>query len=117
MEETSPARPEFPASLATPGRGPAIASTMASPVPARPSVAAVSHSAAIALLDRTSERDFDALAEIAAQLCATPIATIAFAGADGWWLKSSVGLGPDDTSSVEVFLDRTLAASDVLVVA
>src|SRR5262249_49094349 len=86
---------------------------MASAVPARPPIAANSHSAT-ALLDRAPEPDFDSLAAVAAQICATPIATIAFLGADGWWLKSRIGLGADDTSNVEVFLAPTVAANDLL---
>ncbi|MDI1257801.1 sensor domain-containing diguanylate cyclase [Aquabacterium sp.] len=45
------------------------------------------------ILDTAPEAEFDALANLAAQLAGVPLAWLAFMGESRWWCKSSVGLG------------------------
>jgi two-component sensor histidine kinase len=61
------------------------------------------------ILDTPRERDFDELAELAAQICGTPIAVINFIDADRQWFKAEVGLGVRETP-----LDTSLCSHAIL---
>lgn len=50
------------------------------------------------ILDTEAEDSFDGLAELAAQICQTPIALISLVDSDRQWFKSKVGLDVSETS-------------------
>jgi formate hydrogenlyase transcriptional activator len=69
------------------------------------------------ILDSPPEQDFDELALLAAQICATPVALVTFVDADRVWFKARVGIEAADVPRAQAFCDCALQEPDVLVVA
>jgi EAL domain-containing protein (putative c-di-GMP-specific phosphodiesterase class I) len=69
------------------------------------------------VLDSAAEPAYDALTELAAMICDTPIAMITLVDAQRQWFKSRRGLPCSQTSRVAAFSAYTVAASGALVVA
>jgi len=68
------------------------------------------------ILDTAPEPQFDDLARLAAEICATPMATIGLIDADRQWFKSRVGPVPAQTSLEDSFSARTILADRLAVV-
>ena len=68
------------------------------------------------ILDTPPERDFDDLALLASQVCATPFALISFADRDREWFKSKIGLTASEVPRVLAFCAQTIAQGDVVIV-
>lgn len=49
------------------------------------------------VLDTAPERDFDDIADLAAQICEVPVALISFVDKDRQWFKARTGLDPKET--------------------
>lgn len=71
---------------------------------------------ALRILDTDSEKAFDDLCSLAAQICDTPISFISFLDTDRQWFKSKVGLTPTETSRNIAFCAFTILQSDMLIV-
>lgn len=63
-----------------------------------------------------SEQDLDEIVALAAQICATPIATITLVDSQRQWFKAKVGLGIEGTSRQIAFCAHALMERDALVV-
>jgi len=68
------------------------------------------------ILDTAPERDFDDLALLASQLCATPFALISFVDRDREWFKSRVGLSASEVPRVLALCGQTIAEGDLVIV-
>ena len=68
------------------------------------------------ILDTLPERDFDALAALAAQVCGTPMALISLIDATRQWCKAKVGITASETARDDAFCGHAIAQSDLLVV-
>ncbi len=68
------------------------------------------------ILDTTPEPAFDNLARLASQLCATPIALIAFLDAGRQWFKARIGLETSHSPRGVAFCAHTIQQSDLLMV-
>ena len=69
-----------------------------------------------AVLDTGPESDFDGLTRLAAQICATPAAIVAFVDLDRVWFKSRLGLGRAEVPRAGGFCEQTILQADPLVV-
>jgi len=70
-----------------------------------------------AVLDTGPEPDFDGLARLAAQVCATPAAVVAFVDLDRVWFKARIGLDDAEVPRAGGFCSQTILQADPLVVA
>lgn len=68
------------------------------------------------ILDTQPEREFDDLAILAAQVCATPLALISFVDRDREWFKSRVGITESSFPRMVAFCAHAIAGRDVFVV-
>jgi hypothetical protein len=68
------------------------------------------------ILDTLPERDFDALAVLAAQICGTPMALVSLIDATRQWFTAKVGITASETARDDGFCAHTIAQSDLLVV-
>lgn len=68
------------------------------------------------VLDSEAEPEYDALTELAAMICDTPIAVVTLVDDDRQWFKSRRGIPCRETSRVAAFSAYTVAASASLVV-
>lgn len=68
------------------------------------------------ILDTEPEREFDDLASLAAQVCATPLALISFVDRDREWFKAKVGISESSFPRILAFCAQTIASRDVFVV-
>ncbi|MDP4006425.1 PAS domain-containing protein [Methylobacterium sp. NEAU K] len=68
-----------------------------------------------AILDTVPEREFDEIAEMAAQACGTPMAHINFIDADRQWIKAAVGHTAREMPLASGFCTEALRADGVLV--
>ena len=68
------------------------------------------------VLDTPRERGFDELAELAAEICGTPIAVVNLIGSGRQWFKSEVGLGVDSTPLDTSFCGTAILEEDFLLV-
>ena len=68
------------------------------------------------ILDTLPERDFDALAALAAQICGTPMALISLIDASRQWCKAKVGITASETARDDAFCAHAIVQSDLLVV-
>lgn len=68
------------------------------------------------ILDTEPEREFDDLAVLAAQVCATPLALISFVDRDREWFKSKVGISESSFPRMLAFCAHAIAGRDVFVV-
>ncbi|HUR39770.1 MAG TPA: EAL domain-containing protein [Verrucomicrobiae bacterium] len=88
---------------------------LTSPLPADES-ARLADLASFRVIDTAAERDLDEIAALAAQICATPIATITFVDRDRQWFKAKVGLDIDQTAREIAFCAHTVLEEEALVV-
>jgi len=69
------------------------------------------------LLDTGEEKDFDAIASIAAVICQTPISLITFINEERQWFKSHIGTELKENSRELSFCAHTIASSqDIMIV-
>src|SRR5688572_22716038 len=68
------------------------------------------------VLDTPAEENFDELTALAAQLCATPMASIVLVDAERVFLKSKVGLDISESPRGTAFSDHTIRQSELTVV-
>ena len=68
------------------------------------------------ILDTLPERDFDALAALAAQICGTPMALISLIDATRQRCKAKVGITASESARDDTFCAHAIAQSDLLVV-
>lgn len=69
-----------------------------------------------AILDTPPEASFDQLTQLAARVCAVPIALISLIDSDRQWFKSQVGLTSRETSRESAFCAHTILDPNPLVV-
>jgi NAD(P)-dependent dehydrogenase (short-subunit alcohol dehydrogenase family) len=69
-----------------------------------------------AVLDTPCEREFEELAELAAQICRTPLAAIGLMDADREWFKATFGMSVTEVPRATSLSAETIQQSDVLVV-
>ena len=68
------------------------------------------------ILDTAREREFDDVAELAAEICGTPIAVVNFIGDGRQFFKAEVGLGVRETPLETSFCRQAILQSDFLYV-
>jgi PAS domain S-box-containing protein len=68
------------------------------------------------MLDTPREKEFDDIAELAAAICATPIAVVNLVGDRRQFFKAEVGLGVRETPFESSFCAKALLEQDLLVV-
>lgn len=68
------------------------------------------------ILDSDIDPAFDAITELAAMLCDTPIAVINFIDKDRQWFKSEIGLGTRETPLDVSICEHALGEEEILVV-
>ena len=66
------------------------------------------------VLDTPAEADFDDLAQLAAQICGTPIALVTVVAANRQWFKSKLGLEISELPRESAFCDHTIRARGLL---
>src|SRR5688500_8172142 len=69
------------------------------------------------ILDTPPEPEYDDLALIASQICATPISMISLIDRDRQWFKSRVGMEPQETSRDVAFCAHAILQRDLFIVA
>ncbi len=72
--------------------------------------------ASFRILSGASEQDLDEIVALAAQICATPMATITLVDSQRQWFKAKVGLSIEGTSRDIAFCAHTLMEREALVV-
>lgn len=70
--------------------------------------------ASYGLLDTPRERDFDEVAELAAEICETPIAVVNLIASDRQFFKAEVGLGVRETPLESSFCAKAILEDDFL---
>jgi len=68
------------------------------------------------ILDTPREQDFDDLAQIASQVCGTPIAVVNLVGTTRQWFKAEVGLGVRETPLETSFCGQAILAADIMII-
>ncbi|MFC3636032.1 GAF domain-containing protein [Camelimonas fluminis] len=68
------------------------------------------------VMDTPTERDFDDIARLAADICETPIAVVNFIGENRQFFKAEVGLGVRETPFDSSFCARAILEEEFLVV-
>jgi hypothetical protein len=68
------------------------------------------------ILDTPREDVFDSFAQVAAQLCGTPIALVSFLDAYRQWFKAKVGVDAVEMPSRKAMCTHTITQSEVLIV-
>ena len=66
------------------------------------------------ILDTESEKEFDELTELAAQICLAPIALISLIDQQRQWIKSRVGLNVTETSRDIAFCDERFSGNPLV---
>ncbi len=66
------------------------------------------------VLDTAPDPDFDAVAQLASQICGTPMALVSLVDSDRQWFKAKVGVQEEQTSRDVSFCAHTIAGHDVL---
>ena len=72
--------------------------------------------ASFAMLDTPREQDFDEIAELASQICETPIAVVNLVGNGRQFFKAEVGLGVRETPLNSSFCARAILEEDFMLV-
>ncbi|HKB91175.1 MAG TPA: PAS domain S-box protein [Opitutaceae bacterium] len=70
----------------------------------------------LSILDTPPEPELDSIAELAAQICDTPISLISFIDESRQWIKSKFGLMVDQISRDVSFCAHALAGDDLMVI-
>ena len=60
------------------------------------------------ILDSLPEADYDAIAQLAAQICQTPVSLISFVDKDRQWFKATYGIDFNETSLEQAFSAHTI---------
>lgn len=68
------------------------------------------------ILDTPPEPAFDAIAALAAQICATPVAAISLVAAGRQWFKAEIGMGVHETDLVVAICDDAIQAPGLVVI-
>lgn len=66
------------------------------------------------ILDTETEKEFDDLVQLAADICETPIALISLVDPKRQWFKASVGLDAKETSRDIAFCSHAILQKDIL---
>lgn len=72
--------------------------------------------AAYDILDTPRERDFDDIAELASEVCGTPIAVVNLIGEGRQWFKAEIGLGVRETPLDTSFCAHAILQSDFMMI-
>jgi two-component sensor histidine kinase len=68
------------------------------------------------ILDTPAEAGFDGIAQLAAQICDTPVSLVSFVADDRQWFKARVGFEPCETDLSRSVCAHVLVESDLLVI-
>ncbi len=68
------------------------------------------------ILDTPPDRGYDAVAELAALLCGTPMSAVTLVDGDRQWFKASVGLSLTETPREDSFCDHAMSGPDRVMV-
>ena len=68
------------------------------------------------LLDTEREQGFDDFAELAAQICQTPVALVTFVDSDRQWFKASIGFDQPETPREHSFCSHAILGTEVMIV-
>jgi PAS domain S-box-containing protein len=66
------------------------------------------------ILDTLPEKNFDAIARLASQICKTPIALISFVDAERQWVKSSIGIDIKQMPRADAFCNQAILDDQIL---
>lgn len=66
------------------------------------------------ILDTLPEKEFDAIARLASNICKAPIALISFIDADRQWVKSRIGIDIKQISRADSFCNHTIRGDNLL---
>ena len=68
------------------------------------------------ILDTLSEKEYDSITKIAAQICNVPVSLITFLDKDRQWFKSHLGTEVNETSRELAFCNYTVLDPDKVMV-
>ncbi|MFW6253203.1 MAG: GAF domain-containing sensor histidine kinase, partial [bacterium] len=68
------------------------------------------------ILDSETEKDYDDIVRLVADICDTPISNISFVDADRQWFKAAVGLDERETTRDVAFCAHTILTDDLFIV-
>jgi PAS domain S-box-containing protein len=68
------------------------------------------------IIDTPAEEDFDDIVALAAQICDTPVSTIAFADKERFWFKAKFGIEIKETPTANSFCTASSPDDDLMIV-